>query len=126
MAKTKTTFRMLGEEAERPREEEVEERMEERVEDRDEETTVNIISNEIKRYMHQEHRIDDKKVKTKGFIGRAIARARLGGFLSAKSKNIYLVAVTEFLRYLDTEKLTMKVSCINHKSSNQRNLQGDG
>lgn len=45
MAKTKTTFRVLEEVAERPREDEVDEKMEERTE----KTTVTTISDEIKR-----------------------------------------------------------------------------
>lgn len=107
MAKGKTTFRVLKEVAERPMEEEIEEK----VEEQDEKTTVTIISNKIKQYMHQEHILDDLKMKANGFIGRATTRARLRGF-TAKPKNIYPVAVTKFFDFLDTEKLTTKVSCV--------------
>lgn len=62
--------------------------------------------------MHHEHILDDTKIRENGFIGRATARAYLRGFLTAKLKNIYPVAVIEFLGFLDTKKLTTKVSCV--------------
>lgn len=84
----------------------------EKVEERVEKTTVTTILEEIKWYVHQEHLLDDSKILANGFISRVVNRAELMKMLTAKLNSIYPVAVMEFLGYLDTEKLTTKVTCV--------------
>lgn len=113
MAITKTTVRFAkGAERSMERMAEAEEMMEKETE----ETIVNVISNEIKSYMHQEHIFNAKHIKSNGFIGRAISRAGFTDLLNGVPQNIYPVAVVEFLGYFDSQIEKMKVTTVDPRT----------
>lgn len=82
----------------------------------DEVIIVNINISEHKPYMLIELCLNGDKLEFTGFINKVIARSELKEMLMAEPKEIYPVAVTKFYEYLDPEKSTTKVTCIDHRS----------
>lgn len=107
-----------GQKSKKQAKKQVEERVEkmmdeEEMKGNDEEMMVTTISNEIKQYMHQEHCLDTGKILGNGIIGLDVGKLESKDFHTAKPNNIYPMAVMEFIRFLDTENLTTKVSYVN-------------
>lgn len=75
-------------------------------------TTINFCTNDMKHYIVIEPWLNDDKLIPNGFINRAFIWAGLKHMLCSASEEIYPIVVFEFLGYLDTEKLTTKVTYI--------------
>lgn len=78
--------------------------------------SVNQCSAEMKKYIGIEARLDTRYLLNNDFIGLALCRAGLIDMMKGVPEEIYPVTVFEFLGYLNSETLTMMVTCDNPKT----------